>query len=59
MKLFEALELVIMGVLLCVSISIPFLWLHYSKNYVNKILRISVFILLIPVFAYLFLKIYN
>lgn len=59
MKLFEALELVIIGVVLCVSISIPFLWLHYSKDKVNKILRYIVFIFLIPVFVYLFLKIYN
>ena len=30
--LFESLHLVLLGVIVCVAIAIPFLWLNYSNK---------------------------
>lgn len=54
-----ALDFVFLGVILCVAISIPFLWLKYSYNKINKFTTIFVFILLTLILAYLFIQFYK
>ncbi|MAO86212.1 MAG: hypothetical protein CMF87_04740 [Candidatus Marinimicrobia bacterium] len=58
--LFEFLHLVLLGVIVCVAIAIPFLWLNYSnKRKTNKILTWLVFLLLFCLLTWLVVKLYN
>lgn len=58
--LFESLHLVLLGVIVCVAIAIPFLWLNYSnKRKTNKILTWLVFLLLFCLLTWLVVKLYN
>ena len=58
--LFEFLHLVLLGVIVCVTIAIPFLWLNYSnKRKTNKILTWLVFLLLFCLLTWLVVKLYN
>ncbi len=59
MSLKEFFDLVFLGVVLCVTISIPFLWLKYSHNKINKLTTFVVFILLTLILAYLFIQLYK
>lgn len=60
MSLKEFFDLVFLGVVLCVSIAIPFLWLNYSnKLKINKILIWLVFLLLFCLLGWLVVNIYN
>ena len=58
--LFEFLHLVLLGVIVCVAIAIPFLWLNYSnKRKTNKIFNLVVFLLLFCLLTWLVVKLYN
>ena len=60
MSLKEFFDLVFLGVVLCVSIAIPFLWLNYSnKLKINKILIWFVFLLLFSLLGWLVVNVYN
>lgn len=59
MILKEFFDLVFIGVVLCVAISIPFLWLKYSYGKINRLTTIFVFILLTFMLAYLFVQFYK
>ena len=60
MSLKEFFDLVFLGVVLCVSIAIPFLWLNYSnKLKINKILIWLIFLLLFCLLGWLVVNIYN
>ncbi len=59
MSLKEFFDLVFLGVVMCVTISIPFLWLKYSYNKINKLTTFVVFILLTLILAYLFIQLYK
>ena len=60
MSLKEFFDLVFLGVVLCVSIAIPFLWLNYSKKLkINKILIWLIFLLLFCLLGWLVVNIYN
>ena len=59
MSLKEFFDLIFIGVVLCVAISIPCLWLKYSYNKINKFTTIFVFILLTLILAYLFIQFYK
>jgi len=60
MSLKEFFDLVFLGVVLCVSIAIPFLWLNYSnKLKINKILIWFIFLLLFCLLGWLVVNVYN
>ena len=60
MSLKEFFDLVILGVVLCVSIAIPFLWLNYSnKKKINKVLTWLIFLLLFCLLAWLVVNVYD
>ena len=60
MSLKEFFDLVFLGVVLCVSIAIPFLWLNYSnKLKINKILIWFIFLLLFSLLGWLVVNVYN
>ncbi len=60
MSLKEFFDLVFLGVVLCVSIAIPFLWLNYSnKIKINKIFTWLIFLLLFCLLAWLVVNVYN
>ena len=60
MSLKEFFDLVFLGVVLCVSIAIPFLWLNYSnKLKINKILIWLIFLLLFCLLGWLVVYVYN
>jgi predicted PurR-regulated permease PerM len=60
MSLKEFFDLVILGVVLCVSIAIPFLWLNYSnKKKINKVLTWLIFLLLFCLLAWLVVDVYD
>ena len=58
--LFEFLHLVLLGVVLCLAIAIPFMWVNYSnKRKINKILTWLIFLLLFCLLAWLVVKLLN
>ena len=60
MSLKEFFDLVLLGVVLCVSIAIPFLWLNYSKKIkINKIFTWLIFLLLFCLLAWLVVNVYD
>ena len=60
MTLKDFFDLVFLGVVLCVSIAIPFLWLNYSnKIKIHKILTWLIFLLLFFLLAWLVVNVYN
>ena len=60
MSIKEFFDLVFLGVVLCVSIAIPFLWLNYSnKLKINKILIWLIFLLLFCLLGWLVINVYN
>ena len=60
MSLKEFFDLVFLGVVLCVSIAIPFLWLNYSnKLKINKILIWLIFLLLFCLLGWIVVDLYN
>ncbi len=60
MSLKEYFDLVFLGVLLCVSVSIPFFWLKFAlQKEFNKLLSLLLFLLISFLVAFLFIKYYN
>ena len=59
MNLKEFFDFVFLGVVLCVAISIPFMWLKYSYNKINRLMTILTFIILMLISAYLFIQLYK
>jgi len=60
MSLKEFFDLVFLGVVLCVSIAIPFLWLNYSnKKKINKVLTWLIFLLLFCLLGWIVVDLYN
>ena len=59
-NLKDFFDLVILGVALCASISIPFFWIKYSlKKQINKLISWIIFFLLFFLLAWILNKIYS